>query len=155
MNAPMPGAAQTTHGPGAGTPPSPKRRIAVLTSGGDAPGMNPAIRAVVRTGLARGVEVFGVRHGYSGLIAGDFRCLSAREVGGIIDRGGTMLGTSRCPPFLTEEGQREAVRQLASREISGLIVVGGSAPGEIRGAKLRRGRLRALDVHHAGGGIGV
>ncbi|MGC8521568.1 MAG: ATP-dependent 6-phosphofructokinase [Steroidobacteraceae bacterium] len=103
-----------------------KRRIAVLTSGGDAPGMNPAIRAVARTGLARDLEIFGVRHGFTGLIAGDFIHLGAREVGGIIDRGGTMLGTSRCPAFLTDEGQHSAVRQLAGRGITGLIVIGGN-----------------------------
>ena len=101
-------------------------RVAILTSGADAPGMNAAIRAAARTGIARELEMFGVRHGYSGLIAGDFLRLGAREVGGIIDRGGTMLGTSRCPPFLTDEGQQTAVRQLAERAISGLIIIGGN-----------------------------
>ncbi len=102
------------------------RRVALLTSGGDAPGMNAAIRAAVRTGIARELEMFGVRHGYSGLIAGDFVRLGAREVGGIIDRGGTMLGTSRCPAFLDAAGQQTAVRQLAEQEISGLVVIGGN-----------------------------
>ncbi len=102
------------------------RRVAILTSGGDAPGMNAAIRAAVRTGIAHELEMFGVRHGYSGLIAGDFIALGAREVGGIIDRGGTMLGTSRCPAFLGAEGQQAAVRQLAEQGISGLIVIGGN-----------------------------
>ena len=88
--------------------------------------MNAAIRAVVRAGLARERDMFGIRHGYSGLIAGDFRRLGAREVGGIIDRGGTMLGTSRCPAFLGEEGQLTAVRQLTEQGISGLIVIGGN-----------------------------
>lgn len=88
--------------------------------------MNAAIRAVVRTGIARQLEVFGVRHGYTGLIAGDFIHLGAREVGGIIDRGGTMLGTSRCPAFFTEQGQRTAVQELDKRGISGLIVIGGN-----------------------------
>ena len=103
-----------------------KRRVAILTSGGDAPGMNAAIRAAVRTGIAHELEMLGVRHGYSGLIAGDFIGLGAREVGGIIDRGGTMLGTSRCPAFLGEEGQLTAVRQLTEQGISGLIVIGGN-----------------------------
>jgi 6-phosphofructokinase 1 len=101
-------------------------RIAVLTSGGDAPGMNAAIRAAVRTGVALGIEMLGVRSGYSGLIAGAFVPLGARDVGGIIDRGGTMLGTSRCPAFLSEIGQKAAVRQLTERDIAGLIVIGGN-----------------------------
>ncbi|HEX8754958.1 MAG TPA: ATP-dependent 6-phosphofructokinase [Steroidobacteraceae bacterium] len=101
-------------------------RIAVLTSGGDAPGMNAAIRAAVRGGISLGIEMFGIRHGYSGLIAGDFLPLGARDVGGIIELGGTMLGTSRCPAFLTEAGQETAVRQLVQRDISGLVVIGGN-----------------------------
>ncbi len=102
------------------------KRIAVLTSGGDAPGMNAAIRAVVRTGLAHGLEVFGIRHGYRGLIAGDFVSLGARDVGGIIERGGTVLGTSRCPAFLEEAGQTTAVRHLLERDISGIVIIGGN-----------------------------
>ena len=82
------------------------QRIAVLTSGGDAPGMNAAIRAVVRTGLENGWEVFGVRHGFSGLISDEFVPLGARDVGGIIQLGGTMLGSARCLEFKTEQGQR-------------------------------------------------
>lgn len=101
-------------------------RIAVLTSGGDAPGMNAAIRAVVRVGLSLNCEMFGVRRGYSGLIGGEFIRLGAREVGGIIERGGTMLGTSRCPAFLTDAGQQTAVRNLTTQDISGLIVIGGN-----------------------------
>ena len=97
-------------------------RVAVLTSGGDAPGMNAAIRAAVRSGVSLGIEMYGIRHGYTGLIAGDFVPLGARDVGGIIELGGTMLGTSRCPAFLAEEGQERAVRQL----ITGLIVIGGN-----------------------------
>ena len=102
------------------------KRIAVLTSGGDAPGMNAAIRAVVRTGLDRGWRVFGVRHGYSGLVAGEFVPLDRRDVGGIIQRGGTMLGSARCPEFKTEEGRRQALRQLQQRELDGLVVIGGN-----------------------------
>lgn len=101
-------------------------RLAVLTSGGDAPGMNAAIRAVVRCGVSLGIEMFGIRHGYSGLIAGDFLPLGPRDVGGIIELGGTMLGTSRCPAFLTDAGQETAVRQLVQRDISGAVIVGGN-----------------------------
>lgn len=102
------------------------KRLAVLTSGGDAPGMNAAIRAVVRTGVSAGLEVFGVRRGYSGLIAGEIVSLGPRDVGGIIERGGTLLGTSRCPAFLTSDGQESAVRQLVERDIDGLVVIGGN-----------------------------
>ncbi|MCI0392708.1 MAG: 6-phosphofructokinase [Acidobacteria bacterium] len=101
------------------------KRIAVLTSGGDAAGMNAAIRAVVRTGLDRGWEVFGVRHGYMGLAAGNFVSLGARDVGGIIQRGGTMLGSTRCPEFKKEVSREKALDQLGQREISGLVVIGG------------------------------
>lgn len=101
------------------------KRIAVLTSGGDASGMNAAIRAAVRTGINRGWEVFGVQHGYKGLISGEFIALSDRDVGGIIQRGGTILGTARCLEFKTEEGRSQALQQLERKEISGLIVIGG------------------------------
>lgn len=102
------------------------RRIAVLTSGGDAPGMNAAIRAVVRTGLAKGWDVFGVRHGYAGLISGDMLPLGARDVGGIIQRGGTILGSARCLEFETAEGQMKALAQLRQHEIEALVVIGGN-----------------------------
>src|SRR6185437_1889575 len=102
------------------------KRLAVLTSGGDAPGMNAAIRAAVRSGISLGIEMFGVRHGYRGLIAGEFLPLGPRDVGGIIELGGTMLGTSRCPAFLTAAGQETAVRQLMQRDISGVVVIGGN-----------------------------
>ncbi len=102
------------------------KRVAVLTSGGDAPGMNAAIRAVVRTGASFGFELLGVRHGYAGLMAGDLIPLGPRDVGGIIQRGGTVLGTSRCPAFLTEAGQQAAARQLRDRDVSGLVVIGGN-----------------------------
>jgi 6-phosphofructokinase 1 len=101
-------------------------RIAVLTSGGDAPGMNAAIRAVVRAGIAQGFEVFGVRHGFAGLIAGEFVPLGARQVGGVIERGGTMLGTTRCTEFTTGHGQDRALGQLRERRIGGLVVIGGN-----------------------------
>jgi 6-phosphofructokinase 1 len=114
-------------------------RIAVLTSGGDAPGMNAAIRAAVRGGISLGIDMFGIRHGYSGLIAGDFVPLGARDVGGIIEQGGTMLGTSRCPAFLTDEGQETAVRQLVQRDISGIVVIGGNGSQAGAHALSRRG----------------
>jgi 6-phosphofructokinase 1 len=101
-------------------------RIAVLTSGGDAPGMNAAIRAVVRTGVARGFEVFAVRGGYTGLIAGEFSRLGPRDVGGIIGRGGTVLGTTRCQQLKTDAGQAAAIEQMRAHDINGLIVIGGN-----------------------------
>ena len=102
------------------------KKIAVLTSGGDAPGMNAAIRAVVRTGIDRGWEVCGVEHGYRGLVGGDFIPLDRRDVGGIIQLGGTVLGSARCPEFMTEDGQRRALRELNRHEIKGLVVIGGN-----------------------------
>jgi len=102
------------------------KRIAVLTSGGDAPGMNAAIRAVVRTGVDRGWDVFGIRNGYVGLIAGNVVPLGPREVGGIIQQGGTMLGSARCPKFKTEEGCLKALRKLHQHEIEALVVIGGN-----------------------------
>jgi len=108
------------------------KRIAVLTSGGDAPGMNAAIRAVVRTGLDKGWDVFGVRHGYVGLVNDNIVALGARDVGGIIQQGGTVLGSSRCPEFETEEGRLKALRTLQQHDIDALIVIGGN--GSQRGA---------------------
>jgi 6-phosphofructokinase 1 len=102
------------------------KRIAVLTSGGDAPGMNAAIRAVVRTGLEEGWEVFGVRRGYAGLIAGDLAPLGARDVGGIIQQGGTVLGSARCPEFETEAGRAKAVQALRENDVQALVVIGGN-----------------------------
>lgn len=102
------------------------QRIAVLTSGGDAPGMNAAIRAVVRTGLEQGWEVFGVNHGYAGLISGDMKAMNARDVGGIIQLGGTVLGSARCPEFKTLVGRQQALDELTSRGIEALVVIGGN-----------------------------
>ena len=101
-------------------------RVAVLTSGGDAPGMNAAIRAVVRTSLGEGWEVLGVRRGYSGLVAGSFTRLNARDVGGIIQQGGTMLGSVRCPEFATEATRRTALDQLRRHDVDALAVIGGN-----------------------------
>jgi 6-phosphofructokinase 1 len=102
------------------------KRIAVLTSGGDAPGMNAAIRSVVRTGLHQGWEVFGVRQGYDGLIAGNMVSLQARDVSGIIQLGGTMLESARCPEFKTEAGRLKALRALNQNDIEALVVIGGN-----------------------------
>src|ERR1039457_1879660 len=88
--------------------------------------MNAAIRAVVRTGMAKGLDIFGVRHGYAGLISGDIFPLGMRDVGGIIQRGGTMLGSSRCPEFQTEEGRRTALSWLHQHEIEALAIIGGN-----------------------------
>jgi len=101
------------------------KRIAVVTSGGDAPGINAAIRAVVRTGVDRGWKVLGVRRGYAGLMSDDFVQLGSRDVSGIIERGGTILGSTRCPAFKAEEAQVKAIRFLRQREIDALVVIGG------------------------------
>jgi 6-phosphofructokinase 1 len=101
-------------------------RIAVLTSGGDAPGMNAAIRAVVRTGVAGGFEVFGVRSGYVGLIAGTVERLGPRDVSGIIQLGGTILGSARSSEFKTDDGRSKAIRALRQHGIDGLVVIGGN-----------------------------
>lgn len=108
------------------------RRIGVLTSGGDGPGLNPCIRAVVRTALGMGMSVMGIRRGYSGLIGGEIEEMTARSVGGIIGRGGTILGTSRSPEFATPQGQLDAMRNLNRFSIEGLVVVGGN--GSLTGA---------------------
>ena len=102
------------------------KRIAVLTSGGDAPGMNAAIRAVVRTGIDAGFEMFGVQRGYAGLIERSLVPLTARDVGGIIQQGGTMLGSARSLEFKTDAGLRTAQRTLAQHGIDALVVIGGN-----------------------------
>ena len=108
------------------------KRIGVLTSGGDNPGLNPCIRAVVRMGIHLGVEVMGIRRGYAGLIDGEIDEMDARSVGGIIGQGGTVLGTARCPEFYEAKGQREALRTLNRFGIEGLVVIGGN--GSLTGA---------------------
>ena len=102
------------------------KKIAVLTSGGDAPGMNAAVRAVARGALAQGWEVFGVRNGYAGLVADTIDPLAARDVGGIIQRGGTVLGSARCPEFKEPAGRKRALDHLARRGIDALVVIGGN-----------------------------
>lgn len=102
------------------------KQIAILTSGGDAPGMNAAIRAVTRSALDQGMAVFGVRHGWQGLVDGQFRQLTARDVGGIIQVGGTFLGSARSAEFREESGRSKALRHLAQRGIDGVVVIGGN-----------------------------
>ena len=108
------------------------RRIGVLTSGGDAPGMNAAIRAVTRTAFAQGVEVMGIYRGYSGLISGDIKPLGLRDVSNIINHGGTFLYSDRCPEFKTEAGMRRAVEICRGMQIDGIVAIGGD--GTFRGA---------------------
>lgn len=102
------------------------KRVAVLTSGGDAPGMNAAIRAVIRSGIDLGWEMFGVYHGYAGLISGNIRPMGARDVGGIIQLGGTILGSARSPEFRTENGRIQAIRSMNQTGIDALVVIGGN-----------------------------
>ncbi|MCD8109124.1 MAG: 6-phosphofructokinase [Clostridiales bacterium] len=107
--------------------------IGVLTSGGDAPGMNAAIRAVVREGIARGKTVKGICKGYTGLLAEEIIDMDTRSVSNILQRGGTILQTARCPEFLTEEGQRRAAEICRKHGIDGVVVIGGD--GSFRGAQ--------------------
>jgi 6-phosphofructokinase 1 len=107
-------------------------RIGVLTSGGDAPGMNAAVRAVVRTGLYHGLEVYGVMRGYSGMVEDDIFQMEARSVANIIQRGGTVLKTARCKEFFEYEGRLKAYNNLKKRGINGLVVIGGD--GSFNGA---------------------
>ena len=102
------------------------KRIAVLTSGGDAPGMNAAIRAVTRGALARGWEVLGVSNGFAGLVGGIMAPLTARDVGGIVQKGGTLLGSARSPEFATPEGRGKALAELKERAVEALVVIGGN-----------------------------
>ena len=108
--------------------------IGVMTSGGDSPGMNAAARAVVRTALFEGVEVWGINNGYKGLIEDDMRQLESRDVGDIIQRGGTFLGTARSPEFKTEEGRKVAYENLRRHGIEGVVVIGGD--GSLTGGAL-------------------
>lgn len=107
--------------------------IGVLSSGGDAPGMNAAIRAVVRTALAHGLKVKGINRGYSGLLEEDIMDMNAKSVADIIQRGGTMLYTARCPEFMTKEGQDKGAYICKKHGIDGLVVIGGD--GSFQGAK--------------------
>lgn len=108
-------------------------KIGILTSGGDAPGMNAAIRAAVRVGTGLGFEMFGIRHGFNGLIEGDIIPLDNRAVGGIIERGGTFLYTARSREFLTSAGQEKALATIARARLDGLVIIGGN--GSLKGAR--------------------
>ncbi|MBE7084818.1 MAG: 6-phosphofructokinase [Clostridiales bacterium] len=110
------------------------KRIGLLTSGGDAPGMNAAIRAVVRSGIYFGMEVFGIERGYAGLIEDKLIPMEMRSVSNIVQFGGTKLRTARCMEMLTEEGQKKAVSTLEKHGIEGLVVIGGD--GSFRGARV-------------------
>ena len=108
------------------------RKVAVLTSGGDAPGMNAAVRAIVRTGIHYGFEMYGVQMGFEGLISGNWSRLTARDVGGIIQYAGTFLGSARSAEFMTPEGQDNALRKLAEQDFQSVVVIGGN--GSQKGA---------------------
>ncbi|MBP2630916.1 MAG: 6-phosphofructokinase [Firmicutes bacterium] len=108
--------------------------IAVMTSGGDSPGMNAAARAVVRTALYEGAEVYGIYNGYQGILDDDMKKLESRDVGDIIQRGGTFLGTARCDEFRTEEGRKKGLENLKKHGIQGVIIIGGD--GSLTGGKL-------------------
>ena len=110
------------------------KRIGLLTSGGDAPGMNAAIRAVVRTAIYYGMEVYGVERGYAGLIEDQIIPLEMRSVSNIVQCGGTRLRTARCMEMMTKDGQEKAVATLKKHGIEGLVVIGGD--GSFRGAKI-------------------
>ena len=120
------------------------KHIAVLTSGGDAPGMNAAIRAVTRSALDQDMTVYGVRQGWQGLVDGQFRQLSARDVGGIIQVGGTFLGSARSAEFRQESGRSKALRNLAQRGIDGVVVIGGN------GSQTGSYMLSQLGIHVVG-----
>lgn len=109
-------------------------KIGVLTSGGDSPGMNAAIRAVVRTGIYNGMDVFGILRGYSGMVDGDIIKMESKSVANIIQRGGTILKTSRCKEFFDKEGREKAYDNLKKFGIEGLVIIGGD--GSFRGAQI-------------------
>ena len=111
-----------------------KKAIAVMTSGGDSPGMNAAARAVVRTALYEGVKVYGINNGYQGMFDDDIEELTSRSVSDLIQRGGTFLGTARCPEFKTPEGRRKGYENLVKRGIEGLVIIGGD--GSLTGGSL-------------------
>jgi 6-phosphofructokinase 1 len=108
-------------------------KIGVLTSGGDAPGMNACVRAVVRTGIFEGYEVYGIMRGYQGMLDDDIHKLESRSVANIIQRGGTILKTARCKEFFTPEGRKKAYENLKKRGINALVIIGGD--GSFRGAE--------------------
>ncbi|HUS01743.1 MAG TPA: 6-phosphofructokinase [Chitinophagaceae bacterium] len=109
-------------------------KVGVLTSGGDSPGMNAAIRAVVRTGIYNNLEVYGILRGYSGMVDGDIFKMESKSVANIIQRGGTILKTSRCKEFFDKEGREKAYKNLKKFDINGLVIIGGD--GSFRGAQI-------------------
>ena len=109
------------------------KRIGVLTSGGDAPGMNAAVRAVVRQGLSKGIEVYGVHRGYAGLLAEEITPMDAHSVSDIISRGGTILQTARCLEFLEEEYQQKATDICIKHGLDAMVIIGGD--GSYKGAR--------------------
>ncbi len=108
--------------------------IGVLCSGGDSPGMNAAIRAVVRTGIYHGLQVHGIMRGYSGMVEDDISLMESRSVANIIQRGGTILKTARCMEFFTPEGRKQAYENIKKRGINGLVIIGGD--GSFKGAQI-------------------
>lgn len=108
-------------------------KIGILTSGGDAPGMNAAIRAVVRKALSEGSKVYGIQRGFLGLLSGEIVPMNSRAVGDILQRGGTILKSARCPEFSTPEGQAKAKQELEKMDLNGLVVIGGD--GSFHGAQ--------------------
>ena len=108
-------------------------KIGVLTSGGDAPGMNAAVRAVVRTGIYHGLDVFGIMRGYNGMVEDDIFQMDSKSVANIIQRGGTILKTARSMDFFEPEGRQKAYENLKKRDIDGLVIIGGD--GSFRGAQ--------------------
>ncbi len=122
-----------------------KIKIAVMTSGGDAPGMNAAIRAVVRTAIYEGYQIYGINRGYSGLLEGDIQELNARSVADIIDRGGTFLKSARCKEMMTEEGQTRAGNICKALGINAIVVIGGD--GSITGGtKLNKHGVNVIGI---------
>ena len=109
-------------------------KIGVLTSGGDSPGMNACVRAVVRTALYHGLEVYGIMRGYSGMVEDEIIKMESRSVANIIQRGGTILKTSRCKEFFEYEGRKKAYENLKKHDIDGLVIIGGD--GSFKGAQL-------------------
>lgn len=122
-------------------------RVAVFSSGGDAPGMNAAIRAIVRTGLANNIRMYGIQRGYQGMIDDDMRPLTSRSVSNIIQRGGTILKAARCPAFMTPEGMEKAYVNLTKLRIDAIVAIGGD--GTFRGAAefcRRYGDIRCIGI---------
>jgi 6-phosphofructokinase 1 len=121
------------------------KKIGILTSGGDAPGMNTCVRAIVRTAITKGQKIYGISGGYDGLMHGNYSEMGLRDVGGILQRGGTILQTKRSMEFKTPEGQREAIRMMNNAGIDGLIVIGGD--GSMTGVhKLAEQGVQAVGI---------